>query len=82
MNFLQKCVENMLTRLSIFKTNPMWTKTNPSIAQIKKHFKTKTKFSYSPTSKDEIVAIIKQIIVKHIIDNKVIGGEISLNILK
>ena len=57
-------------------------KANPSIAQIKKHFKTKTTFSYSPTSKDEALAIIKQIIVTQIIDNKAVGGEISLNILK
>ena len=57
-------------------------KANPSIAQIKKHLKTKTTFSHSPTSKDERVAIIKQIIVKQIIDNEAVGGEISLNILK
>ena len=57
-------------------------KANPSSAQIKKHCKTNTTFSHSPTSKDERVAIIKQIIVKQIIDNEAVGGEISLNILK
>ena len=33
--------------------------THPSIVKIKKHFKIKTTFSFSLTSKDEIVAIIK-----------------------
>ena len=35
--------------------------THPSIVKIKKHFKIKTTFSFSPTSKDEIVAIIKDL---------------------
>ena len=52
-------------------------KTHPSIVKINKHFKINTTFSFSPTSKDEIVAIIKDLQ-----DNKATGGEISLNILK
>ena len=34
-------------------------KTHPWIVKIKKHFKIKTTFSFSSTSKDAIVAIIK-----------------------
>ena len=52
-------------------------KTHPSTVKIKKHFKTKTTFSFSPISKDEIVAIIKVLQI-----NKAVGGEIPLNILK
>ena len=52
-------------------------KTHLSIAKIKKHFKINTTFSFSLTSKDEIVAIIKDLQ-----KNKATGGEISLNILK
>ena len=52
-------------------------KTHPSIVKIKKHFKISTTFSFSPTSKDEIVAIIKDLQ-----NNKAVGGEIPLNILK
>ena len=52
-------------------------KTHPSIVKIKKHFKINTTFSFSPTSKDEIVAIIKDLQ-----NNKAAGGEIPLNILK
>ena len=36
-------------------------KTHQSIVKIKKHFKINTTFSFSPTSKDEIVAIIKDL---------------------
>ena len=36
-------------------------KTHPSIVKIKKHFKINTTFSFSPTSKDEIVAILKDL---------------------
>ena len=52
-------------------------KTHPSIVKIKKHFKINTTFSFSPTSKDEIVAIIKDLQ-----NNKAAGGEIPLNIFK
>ena len=52
-------------------------KTHPSIVKIKKHFKIKTTFFFSLTSKDEIVAIIK-----YLQNNKAAGGEIPLNILK
>ena len=52
-------------------------KTHPSTVKIKKHFKINTAFSFSPTSKDEIVAIIKGLQ-----NNKAAGGEIPLNILK
>ena len=52
-------------------------KTHPSIVKIKKHFKINTSFSFSPTNKDEIVAIIKDLQ-----NNKAAGGEIPLNILK
>ena len=52
-------------------------KTHPSIVKIKKHFKINTTFSFSPTSKDEIVAIIKDLQ-----NNKAAGGEIPLTILK
>ena len=52
-------------------------KTHPSIVKIKKHFEIKTTFSFSPTSKDEIVAIIKGLQ-----NNKAAGGEIPLNVLK
>ena len=52
-------------------------KTNPSIVKIKKHFKIKTTFSFSPISKDKIVAIIKDLQ-----NNKAAGGEIPLNISK
>ena len=51
--------------------------THPSIVKFKKHFKIKTTFSFSPISKDEIVAIIK-----NLQNNKAAGGEIPLNILK
>ena len=51
--------------------------THPSIVKIKKHFKIKTTFSFSPTSKDEIVAIIKDLQT-----NKATDGEIPLNIFK
>ena len=36
-------------------------KTHPSIVKIKKHFKIKTTFSFSPTSRDEIAAMIKDL---------------------
>ena len=36
-------------------------KTYQSIVKIKKHFKIKTTFSFSPTNKDEIVTIIKDL---------------------
>ena len=52
-------------------------KTHPSIVKIKKHFKIKTTFSFNPTSRDETVAIIKDLQ-----NNKAAGGEIPLNILK
>ena len=52
-------------------------KTHPSIVKIKKHFKINTTFSFSPTSKDEIVAIIKDLQ-----NNKAAGREIPLNISK
>ena len=52
-------------------------KTHLSIVQNKKHFKINTSFSFSPTNKDEIVVIIKDL---H--NNKAAGGEIPLNILK
>ena len=52
-------------------------KAYPSIVKIKKHFKIETTFSFSSTSKDEIVAIIKDLQ-----NNKAAGGEIFLNILK
>ena len=52
-------------------------KTHPSIVKIKKHFKIETTFSFIPTSKDEIVAIIKDLQ-----NNKAAGREIPLNILK
>ena len=52
-------------------------KTHPSIVKIKKYFKINTTFSFSPTSKDEIVAIIKDLQ-----NNKATGGEIPLKILK
>ena len=51
-------------------------KAHPSTVKIKKHFKIKTTF-FSPTSKDEIVAIIKGLQ-----NNKAAGGEIPSNILK
>ena len=51
-------------------------KTHPSIVKIKKHFKTNTTSSFSPTSKDAIVAVIKDLQ-----NNKATGGEIPLNIL-
>ena len=52
-------------------------KTHPSIVKIKEHLKIKTTFSFSPISKDEIVAIIKDLQ-----NNKTAGGEIPLNVLK
>ena len=52
-------------------------KTHPNIVKIKKHFKIKTIFSFSPTSKDEIVAMMKDLQ-----NNKAGGGEVPLNILK
>ena len=55
----------------------MKSKTYPSIVKIKKHFKIITSFSFSPTRKNEIVAIIKDLQ-----NNKAAGGEIPLNILK
>ena len=69
MNFLQNRVEidNIVPKF----------KTHPSIVKIKKHFKINTTFSFSPTSKDEIVAIIKDLQ-----NNKAAGGEIPLNFLK
>ena len=51
-------------------------KTHLSIIKIKKYFKINTAFSFSPTSKDEIVAIIKGLQ-----NNKAAGGEIPSNIL-
>ena len=52
-------------------------KTYPSIVKIKKYFKINTSFSFSPTSKNEIVAIIEDRQ-----NNKAAGGEIPLNVLK
>ena len=52
-------------------------KTHPNIVKIKRRFKINTTFSFSLTSKDEIVAIIKDLQ-----NNKAAGGEIPLNILK
>ena len=52
-------------------------KTHHSIVKIKTHFKSKTTFCFSPTSKDEIVAIIKDLQ-----SNKAAGGEIPLSILE
>ena len=52
-------------------------KTHPSIVKINEHFKIKTTFSFSPTSKDKIVAVIKDL---H--NNKASGEQIPLNILK
>ena len=54
--------------------------TLPSIAKIKKHFKIKVTFSFSPISKDEIVAIIKDL--QNLQTFTTSGGEIPLNILK
>ena len=51
--------------------------THLSIVEIKKHLKINTTFSFSPTSKDEIVAIIKDPQ-----NNITSGGEIPLNVLK
>ena len=51
-------------------------KTHPSIVKIKKH-KIKTTFSFSHTSKDEIVPINKDLQ-----NNKAASGEIPLHILK
>ena len=51
--------------------------THLSIVEIKKHLKINTTFSFSPTSKDEIVAIIKDPQ-----NNITSGGEIPLYILK
>ena len=53
------------------------SKTHPSTVKIKKHFKIKTTFSFSPICKDEIVAIIKDLQ-----NNKAAGGKIPLNVLK
>ena len=52
-------------------------KTHPSIVKIKKYFKINTTFLFSPTSKDEIVTIIKDLQ-----NNKAVGGEIPLIISK
>ena len=52
-------------------------KTHPSIVKIKKYLKINNTFSFGPTSKDELVAIIKDLQ-----NNKAAGGEIPLNILK
>ena len=46
-------------------------KTRPSIVKINEHFKIKTTFSFSPTSKDKIVAIMKDLQ-----NNKASGGQI------
>ena len=51
--------------------------THLSIVEIKKHLKINSTFSFSPTSKDEIVAIIKDPQ-----NNITSGGEIPLYILK
>ena len=69
MNFPQNLAQNMLTRLTISCQNS----THPSTVKIKKHFKIKTTFSFSLTSKDEIVAIIKDL------QN---GGEIQMQLKK
>ena len=50
-------------------------KTHPCIVKIKKHFKIKTTFSFSSTSKDAIVAIIKSLQ-----NNKATSAEIPWNI--
>ena len=68
MNFLWNGVETMLTILTKLCQN---SKTHPSIVKIKKHFKIKTIFSFSHTSEDDIVAIIKGLQ-----NNKAGGGEI------
>ena len=52
-------------------------KTQPSIAIIKRQFKTKTTFSFGPASRIDIAAIIKGLQ-----SNEVAGGESPLNILK
>ena len=52
-------------------------KTHPSIVKIKKQFNIKTTFSFSFTSKDEMVAIIKDL---H--NNKAAGGEIFYKYFK
>ena len=52
-------------------------KTQPSIAKIKKQFKTKTTFSFGSASRIDIAVIIKGLQ-----SNEVAGGEIPLNILK
>ena len=54
--------------------------TLPSIVKIKKHFKIKVTFSFSPVSKDEIVVIIKDL--RNLQTFTTSGGDISLNILK
>ena len=73
MNFLKNQEENMLTRLTIVSK----FETLLNTVKIKKHFKTNTTFSFIPTSKDEIVAIIKDLQ-----NNKATVGKIPLNILK
>ena len=50
-------------------------KTHPCIVKIKKHFKIKTTFSFSSTSKEAIVAIIKSLQ-----NNKAASAENPLNI--
>ena len=52
-------------------------KTHPSIKKIEKHRKIKATFSFSPTSRYEIVSIIKDVQ-----KNKATGGKVPLNILK
>ena len=52
-------------------------KAHPSTVKIEEHFKINTTFSFSPTSKDEIVTIIKDLQNK-----KAAGGQTPLNILK
>ena len=52
-------------------------KTHPSIVKIEKHFKIKATFSFSPTSRYEIVSVIKDVQ-----KNKATGGKVPLNILK
>ena len=69
MNFLQNRAENMLARLTIL----CHFKTHPSTVKIKKHFRIKTTFSFSPTSKA---------VIKDLQNNKAAGGEIPLNISK
>ena len=76
MNSLQNRVENMLTWLTILCQNSKLTL--PSIVKIKKHFKIKVTFSFSPISKNEIVAKNLQNLQTFITS----GGEIPLNILK